>query len=526
MKLFRQVILKNELLYYARNEVKMKSKLSVLYVSDSLGTPIHPRGIFNYSVALIEVMKSLGLEVTLMVEGHADYGFSSAKAGKLAKQSNKIVDVLRLAEMLRYFNNAPSIKWFSYANRYGHLWLGGLLAKLLLGINGALTQVSEGLFRRVQLKVRNHHELIDFVPPKVNHLTLPDSFIVGSKIYSASMQAGANGFVPVEVDATGYDLVVVDTPHFVKLNGISQSRILTVVHDLIPLQDPTMSADWRYLFVKKLEATMAMNGTMIFVSETTRDQFFQYFEKRRAMPNYVIYPPIRSKLMKSALTARSSAKKSSIDALQQAAHFDVKTGGDIDWTLPFFVTPTSDEPRKNIAVLIKAFEILRLKANLIVIGEVNADIYINPPKQKGEPKKDVRVGIVPLLKNIHFTGYISDTEKNLLIAQSAGLIFPSFAEGFGIPIIEGAIFNKPVICSDIKVFREITADHAVYFDPHEPEELAKAVIDTIEFPDETSRRASSLFAFVLSQFSQSAMATRFKQLLAETGIEATREMID
>ncbi len=47
--------------------------MKVLYISDSLGTPIHPRGIFNFSVALVEILKGEGASVDLVVEGAADF---------------------------------------------------------------------------------------------------------------------------------------------------------------------------------------------------------------------------------------------------------------------------------------------------------------------------------------------------------------------------------------------------------------------------------------------------------------------
>jgi glycosyltransferase involved in cell wall biosynthesis len=57
-------------------------------------------------------------------------------------------------------------------------------------------------------------------------------------------------------------------------------------------------------------------------------------------------------------------------------------------------------------------------------------------------------------------------------AGAAAFIFPSLAEGFGLPVIEAMGCGCPVIASDIPVFREVAGDAALFFDPHDPAALA------------------------------------------------------
>jgi len=54
-------------------------------------------------------------------------------------------------------------------------------------------------------------------------------------------------------------------------------------------------------------------------------------------------------------------------------------------------------------------------------------------------------------------------------------ILPSFYEGFGIPIIEAAQFNKPILTSNIKVFKEITLGRSIYFDPGDPKDISEKI---------------------------------------------------
>ncbi len=71
----------------------------------------------------------------------------------------------------------------------------------------------------------------------------------------------------------------------------------------------------------------------------------------------------------------------------------------------------------------------------------------------------------------------SDNQLASIYAQSAGLIFPSLCEGFGLPILEAFSASCPVVLSDIPVFREIAGNSAVYFDPHDEADLSKKLLE-------------------------------------------------
>ena len=178
-------------------------------------------------------------------------------------------------------------------------------------------------------------------------------------------------------------------------------------------------------------------------------------------------------------------------------------------SLPYFATATSDEPRKNIQIFAKIAPRFIGKANFVIIGQVHGNHYMNH-----EPE---------LYPNLHFTGYLDDEHKTDLFGHAAGVIFPSFSEGFGIPIVEGAMFDVPVICSNLKVFHEATKNLALYFDPHNPDELAERVNEVLASPAAYTESARQLRELVLNRFSQDAMRRRFVQTLSEIGI-LTRPM--
>jgi glycosyltransferase involved in cell wall biosynthesis len=69
----------------------------------------------------------------------------------------------------------------------------------------------------------------------------------------------------------------------------------------------------------------------------------------------------------------------------------------------------------------------------------------------------------------------SDEEILRLFAGAKAFVFPSFAEGFGLPPLEAMASGVPVVCSDIPVFREVYGDAVHFVDPHRPESIAEGI---------------------------------------------------
>ncbi|HEY2642568.1 MAG TPA: glycosyltransferase family 1 protein [Galbitalea sp.] len=77
--------------------------------------------------------------------------------------------------------------------------------------------------------------------------------------------------------------------------------------------------------------------------------------------------------------------------------------------------------------------------------------------------------------SLAFHNGVSDEEYAKLLSSATALVTASLNEGFGLPLIEAMAGGTPVVVSDIDIFREIGADAAVYFDPHDPVSFAVAV---------------------------------------------------
>lgn len=72
------------------------------------------------------------------------------------------------------------------------------------------------------------------------------------------------------------------------------------------------------------------------------------------------------------------------------------------------------------------------------------------------------------LNRVHITGQVSDDDKAWYYKNCSAFVFPSIAEGFGLPVIEAMHFGKPVFLSKFTSLPEVGGDAAYYFDNFEP----------------------------------------------------------
>lgn len=125
----------------------------------------------------------------------------------------------------------------------------------------------------------------------------------------------------------------------------------------------------------------------------------------------------------------------------------------------YFIVVGTVEPRKNHLTLVKAYEHYRsLGGNwkLVIVGRAGWSC--------SEIVKAIR-GSKYFNSGLYWFDDADDTLLTTLYAKSACVICPSFAEGFGLPVVEGAIMRKPVIASKINVFVELAEEFAYFFEP-------------------------------------------------------------
>ncbi|MBT9448844.1 glycosyltransferase family 4 protein [Akkermansia glycaniphila] len=86
--------------------------------------------------------------------------------------------------------------------------------------------------------------------------------------------------------------------------------------------------------------------------------------------------------------------------------------------------------------------------------------------------------------------YADDTRLALLYHHALAFIFPSYYEGFGLPILEAFACGAPVLCARASCFPEIGGDASLYFDPHDENSIGETVISTIRDQDKRQEMIS------------------------------------
>ncbi|WP_210253737.1 glycosyltransferase family 1 protein [Bradyrhizobium sp. S69] len=272
-----------------------------------------------------------------------------------------------------------------------------------------------------------------------------------------------------------------------------QQRPLTVLGDTLLMLDS--SWEFHALYRKDWRACRLRGGEVIFC-------LYDFVPLRmQAMCNPAV-PLVFSEWFKAALVwstgfvCISRAVADELLALLEAIEFPRRLkigywqlGADFLGTIealpaehdssphrPHFLMVGTLEPRKGYRIALDAFEKLwaeGVDAALTIVGKTGwgIDHLIERIKHHAE-----------LGKRLVWHESMDDAELSRLYASCNALIAASFAEGFGLPIVEAGHFGKPVLASDIPVFREVGtgAAEAHFFQVGDCTALAKAVKDFLK----------------------------------------------
>ncbi len=78
-------------------------------------------------------------------------------------------------------------------------------------------------------------------------------------------------------------------------------------------------------------------------------------------------------------------------------------------------------------------------------------------------------------QNILFTGFVDDAQLSWLYSHTKAYVFPSLMEGFGLPSLEAMLYGAPVVSSNATCLPEINSEAALYFNPHDTDDMAKTI---------------------------------------------------
>lgn len=131
---------------------------------------------------------------------------------------------------------------------------------------------------------------------------------------------------------------------------------------------------------------------------------------------------------------------------------------------PFILMPTGGDFRKNNVRGVRGFEKFNARHDhkyQLVLTSTFGDSLVHQLNNISD--------------DLIFAGNVTEEELAWYYENSEGILFPSEYEGLGLPILEGVDFNKPIACSDIMVFREISNKAFYYFNPYNIDEICTAL---------------------------------------------------
>lgn len=281
----------------------------------------------------------------------------------------------------------------------------------------------------------------DFYVPTNPNFTIQT---VPYKAYSFDEQIGFLRYL----DALKPDLVHFCMP---QQPVLYKGKKITTVHDMTLLKTYNSDKNWLVYHFKQFVGRFvfhqiaATNDHIITVSNTTKKEFCEY-----------------TRINDDKVTTTYEAGERADGELEPYTN------------LPFerFVMYVGQQPDyKNIRMLCDTHqELIRNDPalGLVLVGRMNEDTKRNQAycEKRG-------------YKNIHFTGFLPDTQRDWLYTKALAYVFPSLMEGFGLPPLEAMAYGLPVISSNASCMPEVLGDAAVYFDPNSPTSIAAAIERTV-----------------------------------------------
>ena len=171
------------------------------------------------------------------------------------------------------------------------------------------------------------------------------------------------------------------------------------------------------------------------------------------------------------------------------------------------------EPRKNVAGLLDAFA-LAVEAgypgDLVLVGRWGW--------RTGDVQRRLAASVVR--RRIHHLDYLDRPSLTAVMRRAEAMVFPSFLEGFGLPVVEAMACGVPVIVSDRSSLPEVAGEAALYVDPDDAATIAQAMVRVARDSGLRARlRDAGLDRAALFRWDDAALATAavFRQA---AGLEA------
>jgi len=267
-----------------------------------------------------------------------------------------------------------------------------------------------------------------------------------------------------------------------------------IVHDLAFLHFPQfISWHQRWYYKRFTKKFLQKAKTVVTVSAFTKADIIQQYH-----------------LPEQKISVISGAAKEIFEPLSWQYKDEIKAG--YADGREYFLFTGGIHPRKNLMNLLKAFSLFKKwqhsNMKLLVAGRLAWQYDEILQKLKTYKYRD----------DVAMLGYLSEEQLAKVTASAYALLYPSFFEGFGLPIIEAMQCEVPVITSNTGSMPEVGGDAALYADPSDPDAIAKQMLDLYknESLRETLIQAGKIQA---AKFSWNKTAEQLWQNISEAVIK-------
>jgi glycosyltransferase involved in cell wall biosynthesis len=260
---------------------------------------------------------------------------------------------------------------------------------------------------------------------------------------------------------------------FAELHGRLGGGFVFFVHDLIPIEFPEyVRPGEKASHEARMTTVLSLGATVIVNSEATR----QAVERWAAEHGY---PHPRTHVARIGIEpAFGQAPYPAAPPLDE----------------PYFVCVSTIEPRKNHITLLHLW---RDMARSLPPEQVPKLVLIGRRGWECEHVFAMLDRCDLLRPHVIELSALSDAQMRAWVRGACAALFPSFTEGWGMPVVEALALGVPVVCSDIAVFREATQGHAEFLDPLDaPAWRERILAHAAEPPAARALRRARLQGFV------------------------------
>ncbi|MBI2304523.1 MAG: glycosyltransferase family 4 protein [Chloroflexi bacterium] len=240
--------------------------------------------------------------------------------------------------------------------------------------------------------------------------------------------------------ARRHGVQILHSPYYVKPYFLTCPSVVTI-HDIIPSRYPEYLPSWKTRLSYSIAMRLAIGTATLVIADSqgTREDMAHYFG----------IPPTKVRVVPLAADEFQGGESSPQPPPQGS----------------YILSVGINKPHKNLLRLLEAYAQAQVSLPLVIAGREDSRF----------PLLRDAVRTLGLEERVTLAGEVGEERLQRLYLEAAFFVFPSLAEGFGLPPLEAMASGVPVIASRIPVVTEVVGDAALLVDPESATDMAQAI---------------------------------------------------